>query len=270
MRGFPIVSLPSLVSYSELEIGGWKQTNVQIPKFEVDEYHNGSSEIATSFWTNKYSEANNYNYLKSFDILENNLHATSGVMPYVTYSNGFNSVASCFGNAQYTSNIKTVRIDSFYLFKIDHNLGTLNFVENENVLSPFYINIPNVKQIGNYFNLNFSNNLSSVYINAEKLEVVSKKYLFAYIKTISVLNLNTPNLGILSSGSFRSVDKISILINATNKTDLDNLYDLLNESLDPTSQATLVKGSNDISIEEFDLRYWDIWQNTTGKDSGLH
>ena len=105
MRGFPIVSLPSLVSYSEVETDGWKHTNVQIPKFEVDEYHNGSSEIAISFWTNKYSEANNYNYLKSFDILENNLNATSGVMPKIVTSDGF-YYSTPYGNIEKALSIK--------------------------------------------------------------------------------------------------------------------------------------------------------------------
>ena len=34
--------------------------------------------------------------------------------------------------------------------------------------------------------------------------------------------------------------------------------------------GSMTVGRDDVPLSEFDIRYWDLWQNTTGKDSGLH
>ena len=264
MRGFPIVSLPSLVSYSEVETDGWKQTKVQIPKFEVDEYHNGSSEIAISFWTNKYSEANNYNYLKSFDILENNLNATSGVMPKIMASDGF-YYSTPYGNIEKALSIKKMRVDSFYLYYLNHHFYQSEFILGTRI-DNLYFNLPNVMTIQTGFNLSLYEEIDNIYLNIPRAILINNFNLDGPHK-VETINLNYDrNLLKMEASSFSNWPLQNTIINCTNIGNIDEILNKYESSKNENALVTFVKGTGSLDLSEFEIRYWDLWQNESGSD----
>ena len=276
MRGFPIVSIGTVTNKLDnkdndyltkdifIDIESIKSTDIIIPQFEYDEYY---GESIKDIYSSRYSYVTQNGYIRSISILENNLNASSGKMTYLMNSCGFHYNSSYFGVSQKVINIENMRVDSFYVTEIGYGFYDFaNEVKNE-YIEKLYFNAPNVIVIWDAFCFNFSKNIDNLFINIPKLQRIGSS-LLAHNNGLKNLYLNCGQL--MSVGSWLLADcSGQIILHALNNVQLDQIYNSFLEYKSPDSLVDLQKGTA-CNFTDFDVRYWDLWQNTTGKDSGLH
>ena len=261
MRGFPIVSLGSLV-------GTYDACEVLIPQFEIDEYYQGDGGEAQQSYRERYPVANSNNYLTTFSILPNNLDSTTGTQTTWKQSNGFYNVNDFYSEITQMLSIKLIRIDAFYVIDISDyffvfgNTASVSSVENS------YVNLPNTTVLGNSFRLNFSLVMENMYFNFPKIKFIGE-YFLCNKNSISRIYFNIENLEQLNivgptKGVFRSCEgTIEIYSTSDTTTLMNKLLEVKDNS--ETTLVTLIN-SGTCTLSEFDLRYWDLWQNSSGSD----
>ena len=265
MRGFPIVSIGTITSnatYVDLVVNN---SFIVAPQFELDEYFSGSKSNLDNYYRNiQYAKFSSY--IESITVYPNNLEATSGVMNRTLQSQGFRQVESYSVLAK-VNNVKNVRFDSFYVYQLDALLFTLGRAPDKTLsLERIEINVPNATVIKNNLNLNLAYYINSVYFNIPKVVEIWRYFLYRD-KEIKNLYFNAEKLTIGRGQYFYQWHKQNTNVLATVSS--VNVFNILKTYKDPISNVNLINAGT-CSLEEFDLRYWDIWQNTTGKDSGLH
>ena len=266
MAGFPIVSLGSLV-------GSYEACEVLIPQFEIDEYYMRDETIGKQAWSGRYPTAVKNNYIKKYIVEPNNLKLSSGEMSSINYSGDFmyNENQSYSIVAKFNK-IKFYRIDSFFVTSFEQ-YGFYWFMynwQNNSVYSDVVeirINIPNIKDFGEAASFSSVSKSTKVYINAPNA-VNTGLYFLRYTQKMRYLYLNTPSLSKSRGGTliYSNTNNIgtTVRIYSTTENETSRLYSLLNGSKGDYA-ATLYKGGT-CSLSEFDIRYWDLWQNESGSD----
>ena len=268
MRGFPIVSLGSLV-------GSYNACEVLIPQFEIDEYYMGDEEIGKQAWKDKYKNASSLDKISQINVFPNNLDIFEGTMSSTSYSLGFHPYDEyqLYAKGFKLLNIKTIRVDSFYSNKIDSNFFhdweyyDLNLNDNNEYQIPkLVINMPNLQLIQSRFCLNISENINEIQINAPKLITIDY-YFLEYYTNANQLLFNTPLLTEIGINAMLGWKNL-INIYSTSNESLERIYEMLITNIDATFSGELIaKGVVDLSA--FDLRYWSAYENETGLDVGL-
>ena len=136
-----------------------------------------------------------------------------------------------------------------------------------------YVNLPNTLYIKVNFNLQLSTNMYNIYLNIPKCNSIGN-YLFFQHRIVNNLYFNASDsltFGIDCWGFFTDY---TMTINST-LNNVSSLVQKLRNSINNTGTIhSLVKFTEGKVVTDiaktFDIRYWDLWQNTTGKDSGLH
>ena len=266
MAGFPIVSLGSLV-------GSYNACEVLIPQFEIDEYYMGDEAIGKQAWSGRYPTAMSAGYIKSINVYPNNINTTTGVASVITTSQGFRNLNS-YSIGEKSVNIQYARLDCFYLTKIDLGFLALRAPTTKTqIVEHTYINLPNILLIGVNFNLQLSTNMYNIYLNIPKCNSIGT-YLFHQHRIVNNLYFNAPDSLTFGIDCFGSFTNYTMTINST-LNNVSSLVQKLRNSINNTGNyPSLVKFKEGKVVTDiaktFDLRYWDLWQNTTGKDSGLH
>ena len=99
-------------------------------------------------------------------------------------------------------------------------------------------------------------------------------YLFHQHRIVNNLYFNALDSLTFGIDCFGSFTNYTMTINST-LNNVSSLVQKLRNSINNTGNyPSLVKFKEGKVVTDiaktFDLRYWDLWQNTTGKDSGLH
>ena len=265
MRGFPIVSIGSLTGAARSEC------EIYYPLFEQDEYYDGDNTLVKQLYLERFPLANNAGYIKSVNAKENNLDANSGVQTKIAYSLGFHHNANGYGSYDKVQNIKNLRMDSFYANMIDSEFMCYGTFFTDLEIENWYFNLPNLKSIGYHMSLSISSFINTIYFNFPKLESIGNG-LFNYDKTINNIKINATNDFLVGSSAFANWNDRIVNFYGTNEELLNSLIEQLNTNIDQSIYNNNITLENKglCNLSEFDIRYWDLWQNTTGKDSGLH
>ena len=128
------------------------------------------------------------------------------------------------------------------------------------------INVPNATIIKNNFNLNLAYYVNSVYFNIPKVVEIWSAFLYRD-KEIKNLYFNAEKLTTGQLGYFNEWHQQNTNVLATASS--VDVFNILNTYKGLVSNVNL-KNAGTCTYSDFDIRYWDLWQNTTGKDSGLH
>ena len=261
MAGFPIVSLASLV-------GTYDACEVLIPQFEIDEYYMGDEAIGKQAWSGRYPTAMSAGYIKSINVYPNNINSTTGVASVITTSQGFLHFENYYSpNLELLMNVNNLRVDAFYnIFFGWPFFGFGQASNNVNVIENLYINSPNVVQIDNGMDLNISLYINNIYFNFPKVKTIGT--LLSWNRYTKTLNFNYSSNLLESVGlnSFVFWDYQETIINTTFNGNVVELFGKLKTSQSAESYVVLKCGVNDLPLSEFDIRYWDIWQNSSGSD----
>ena len=264
MRGFPIVSLASLVGTSYLNC------NILLPQFEVDQYYQGDEERAIQIYKERYPTAASNNYIKSYTVNPNNLELSEGAQSTVNYSYGFlfNVAADFYGIFNKVNNISLYRVDSFYttslfdffMFKGDQIILYNNYIS-------VYVNLPNIIKLGSSCGFSSGSKVKEVYINSPKANDIAE-YLLRLNTIITDLYMNTPNIRQITGvnmlyGTNRGETK-GIYLHSLTTSDINRLYTLIYNKRAPDA-TNLYKGTT-CTHTDFDVRYWSEEQNNTGSD----
>ena len=273
MRGFPIVSLGTMTSNATfIQSSVVSNSFIVAPQFELDEYFGGNKTSLDNYYRNeKY--ANFSANIESITVNPNNLDSATGEMSKTIASQGFRYFNS-YNIAKKSVNVQFTRIDCFYLTKVDLGFMALGApTKKTQIVEHTYINLPNILLIGVNFNLQLSTNMYNIYLNIPKCNSIGN-YLFFQHRIVNNLYFNALDsltFGIDCCGSFTDY---TMTINST-LNNVSSLVQKLRNSINNTGNyPSLVKFKEGKVVTDiaktFDLRYWDLWQNTTGKDSGLH
>ena len=273
MRGFPIVSIGSMTSNARsIADGVVSNSFIVAPQFELDEYFSGNKTSLDNYYRNeKY--ANFSANIESITVNPNNLNITIGEISNTKTSQGFRNFNS-YSIGEKSVNIQYARLDCFYLTKIDIGFLALRAPTTKTqIVEHTYVNLPNTLYINPTFNLQLSTNMYNIYFNIPKCNSIGN-YLFNQHRIVNNLYFNALDsltFGIDNCGSFTDY---TMTINST-LNNVSSLVQKLRSSINNTGNyPSLVKFKEGKVVTDiaktFDLRYWDLWQNTTGKDSGLH
>ena len=260
MRGFPIVSLGSLVGY-------YNACKVLMPQFEVDEYFKGDIDANTEFYKQRYALQVSYNWISEYSVFPNNLDSTSGTMNSLASSSGINGYYERYGEYRKVQKLKNIRVDSFYSLRIDSEfLAYGKAAQNETPIEELVINAPYVKYVGGYFNLNISKEIKKIKLNLPRAEEIG--IFLRYERKVEDIYLN-----INESVNFK--DHIAqdwpigeTLIHVNDESQLSNIVNIFNTQKHATCMTTFMPGEV-CSFEDFDIRYWSKYENETGLDVGL-
>ena len=267
MRGFPIVSLGSLV-------GTETNCNVLIPQFEVDQYFKGDAERAIQIYKERYPTAVSNNYIKSYTVNPNNLELSEGTQSTVNYSFGFyfHEVSNYYGIRNKLDSISLYRVDSFYgttLSDCDYYSFMMNYYSNyiySNYVS-IYVNLPNIINIGINSGFSSGSKVKEVYINSSKANDIAD-FLLRYNTTITDLYMNTPNIteitGHLLLFNTNNGETTGIYLHSLTTSDINRLYTLIDNNR-ATTATNLYEGTT-CTYTDFDVRYWSEEQNSSGSD----
>ena len=269
MRGFPIVSIGNVTGTSRFE------SFVVVPQFEVDEYYCGKENRCKEFYEKMNPVANSLSYIKSFTIYPNNVNLTEGVRSLWDASFGFMNLADYYTIYEKLSKVRNIRVDSFYAYTIGRHFFEAND-QVERKLESLYINVPNAVGLEGWFALDFFSDLTNLYINGPKVDSTGSAFLYLK-RNLQNIRLNTPNFVTVGRDAFGYWNNeiplnIYTVQGEAESIRIMEMFDIAKDNIGQHegSNATFAAKSEAISIEDFDIRYWDIWQNTTGKDSGLH
>ena len=257
MRGFPIVSLGSLV-------GTFDACKVLMPQFEVDEYFDSDVEANTEFYKQRYSLQVSYGWISEYP---NNLDSTSGTMNSLASSSGINGYYNRYGEYKKVQKLKNIRVDSFYSLRIDSEfLAYGKAAQNETPIEELVINAPYVKYVGGYFNLNISKEINQIKLNLPKVEEIG--IFLRYERKVEDIYLNI-NESVNFIGHIAQDWPIGeTLIHVTDASQLSNIVNIFNTQKHATCMTTFMPGEV-CSLSDFDLRYWSTYENETGLDVGL-
>ena len=284
MRGFPIVSLGAL-------LGGWSVCQLISPQFEYDEYY--GDKLHDLYYNVYYKDAFELNYLKSFEILPNNLNAIEGTSNYLlTFSTGFdgrlfNTTSRpmvVYRNNEKFLNIKNIRIDSFYSTSIQYSFFFNTnydsyYVDNFN--ENIYINAPNVNEIYDRFSLVTLGRINNLYLNFPQINQNIGGNFLTYDTVQNNFYMNMQKLEHLPNRNFGGYSSKERYIISTSLKENERLFSLFNSTIQneelnnrtfiiPKSEIILVPGETTCTLTDFDIRYWSTYENETGRDSGLH
>ena len=284
MRGFPIVSLGAIIADSDEIIDSIPLANIVIPNWEVNEYHNGDATIAK----NKYVGNNGYykeTYINSIQIANSkydNVDLIDAEMTQIiSYSYGFLFDKLDFYLNNYYSNEKKLesmqifRVDSFYVNSIKYRF-LWEQQGSGTSLSTFNscINLPNLISFDRSHKFSISINTKKIYLNVPNLQSFGTYLFDGLLDDVEIIfNLNNfvddgQKLGYFANGNY--------IISTTNdeeftKAETNYMWEIRSIATDNSNfNGTISVGRSNVPLSEFDIRYWDLWQNTTGKDSGLH
>ena len=275
MRGFPIIGIARITSSTQTTPP--KDSFMVIPKFVCDEYYLGNEAATINSYKNYYLDEVSLDYVKSVTIKENNINLTSGTQTSVTYSSGFSGTFygtnGSYGIFAKLMQIRNIRIDSFYCSGVGYqffatHVGLQNII---NTLNNLYINMPNSLSDGSQFALNIPTmQIESISLNMPKHTLTNGLFLNNDTKTENLyLNLgNFNNMG-QNKNNFAAWNGNVNVYSLKSSAETTRLINLFNSNKAPGCTATFINAGT-CSLSEFDIRYWDLWQNTTGKDSGLH
>ena len=258
MRGFPIISLPSLTGTY------YNDCHIIIPEFEVKEYFISDEEVAKNNWLSKYSEANMMGYIKNLEVKPDNLKIVVGQMSKIVASDGF-YFSTPYGDIEKALSIKEMRVDSFYLYYLNHHFYQSEFILGTRI-DNLYFNLPNVITIQTGFNLSLYEGIDNIYLNIPRAILINNFNLDGPHK-VETINLNYDrNLLKMEAPSFSNWPLQITIINCTNIGNIDEILNKYESSKNENALVTFVKGTGSLDLSEFDIRYWDIWQNESGTD----
>ena len=263
MRGFPIVSLGAL-------LGGWSVCQLISPQFV--------------YYNVYYKDVVEHNYLKSFEILPNNLNAIEGTSNYlVTFSTGFDGRLSntenrpmvVYHNNEKFLNIKNIRIDSFYLTSIMYSFffnTNYDSYEVDNFNENIYINAPNVNEIGDRFSFVTLGRINNLYLNFPQIIQNIGGNFLTYDVVQNNFYMNMQKLEGLSRKNFGGYSSKERYIISTSLEENERLFSLFNSTIQneeinnntyiiPKSEIILVPGDTTCTYTDFDVRYWSEEQN---------
>ena len=281
MRGFPIVSLGAITSSVDTYVEKTPHNaTIVIPEFEVEEYFSGNKTSAINKYSGGYYSSN---YVESIAIKPNNINASTGDQSIITGSYGFSFddtqiwINNVYGVKTKVDKIEKYRIDSFYCTSFRHNFlwhsGGQNSKNDYKKDKNIYINVPNLLMFGYHHTFSISLYTEKLYLNIPKIQDFSNCLFNSLNETLEIIfNLiftNQPmtNVGINAEGNYT--------ISTTSLSNTNLVYSALfnNRCVPPDMyffRGQMFLGRSNVPLSEFDIRYWDLWQNTTGKDSGLH
>ena len=190
-------------------------------------------------------------------------------MSKTTASQGFRNFNS-YSIGEKSVNVQFTRIDCFYLTKVDRLIFALRAPTTKTqIVKHTYVNLPNTLYIEYNFNLQLSTKMYNIYLNIPKCNSIGT-YLFHQHRIVNNLYFNAPDSLTFGIDCFGSFTNYTMTINST----LNNVSSLVQKLRNSINNAgtipSLVKFTEgkvvtDIA-ETFDLRYWDIWQNSSGSD----
>ncbi len=268
MRGFPIVSLGSLV-------GSYNACEVLIPQFEVDQYFEGDEDKTIQCYKKRYPTVVSKDFIKSYTVNPNNLEMSEGAQSTVNPSYGFyfQTEAEYYGIQNKLENISLYRVDSFYVTAL-YSDGLTNFMINNlrtfayiNYVS-IYVNLPNITKLGIQNSFSSGSKVNEVFINSPKANDIGNLFL-RYNTTITDLYMNTPNITEIT-GSYllygtNKGETTGIYLHSLTTSDINRLYTLIYNNRYKLSATNLYKGTT-CTYSDFDVRYWSEEQNNSGSD----
>ena len=264
MRGFPIVSLGSLVGTS------YTNCNVLIPQFEVDQYFEGDEDKTIQCYKERYPTAVSNNFIKSYTVNPNNLELSEGVQSTVDYSFGFTFLISSdyYGIFNKLNNISLYRVDSFYTTTLFNGFMTrpnLTFLYT-NYIS-VHVNLPNVLHLGHGSAFKSGSKVKNVFINSPKAQDIGNNFLH-YNTTITDLYINAQNITEITGANLlirtNEGETTGIYLHSLTTSDINRLYTLIYNKRAP--DATNLYKDTTCTYSDFDVRYWSEEQNSSGSD----
>ena len=265
MAGFPIISLSSLTGTY------YDDCHIIMPEFEVEEFYSNKSELAIKSWQNRYLYAYQTNLIKSIDVLPNNLQSTNGITTNYDTSFGFTSSHNNeYKNDEKYQNITNFRVDSFYVQNINRHFFEENRENYRSNITNIHMNLPNATSLSNWVNLS-SFYIDNLYINVPKLVGIGM-YFLQVDKKMKNMYINVINTVTMGSDAFEDWTNSPVNIYTTlgfdKSNELKSIFDIQKNDVGVGngSNAVFVAKSETISIEDFDLRYLDLWQNESGSD----
>ena len=277
MAGFPIVSLGAITWDGNIEQEQlyYNSAKMVVPQFACDEYYNSDDTLIEKAYREHYKNASDNNKIVSFTVEPNNIDVSNGEMSLLNYSIGFDlygTWANFYGNSNKLKKIESYRVDSFYIINIKNFFfyGTKK-KGTENL----YFNAPHLLIAENGFSLAIARNVEHVYLNIPKLEKIEKEFL-SRERQIQNIHFNASSLTSIGDNvMFLYYSEMNINISGTQQTDIQNIFNLLNEHI-PNEEGmggkpyvTLILSLETENLMDFDLRYWSKYENETGLDIGL-
>ena len=268
MRGFPIVSLGSLV-------GSRSKCMVLMPQFEVDQYYQGDEEQTIQTYKERYPTAVSSGWIKSYTVNPNNLEMTEGTQSTVSLSYGFylNNGLGYYEIRNKLENISLYRVDSFYVTTL-YQYGLISFMTKTSKTFAYsnyvsiYINLPSILEIGYNNGFSSGSKVNEVFINSPKTQDVYDNFLFNNT-TITDLYMNAPNITEITGTnlllSTNRGETTGIYLHSLTTSDINRLYTLIYNNRYTSSATNLYKGTT-CTYSDFDIRYWSEEQNSTGSD----
>ena len=279
MRGFPIVSLGAITSSTDTFVPYTpNNATIVIPDFEVEEYFFGNKSAAFDKYKGGYYQRS---YVDSVEIKPNNLNLKVGSQSIITGSFGFlfNETEiwdnHIYSNETKIENLEKYRIDSYYCMSFEPlffwQCNTNSSLNDINKNKTIFINVPNLQRFTKHHTFSISIFTEKLYLNIPKITDFGLNLFNQLDESIELnfnVNLNSQSallVGVYAKGNWT----ISSTILASASKIKDLLYE--NRHLSVTKPNTNFTGSmtvgrDDVSLEEFDIRYWDLWQNESGSD----
>ena len=283
MRGFPIVSLGAITTSVDTYVEYTPHNSaIVIPEFEVEEYFSGNKTSAINKYSGGYYQSS---YVDSVEIKPNNLNLKVGLQSIIYGSYGFLFNDSqqwdnhIYSNETKIENLEKYRIDSYYCMSFESlffwHADSNSSLNDINKNKTIFINVPNLQRFTMHHTFSISIFTEKIYLNIPKITDFGS-YLFNSLSESIELNFNV-NLNSQSALAVGANVKGNWTISSTILASASKIKDLLyeNRAIFVTSPnlnfiGSMTVGRDNVPLSEFDIRYWDLWQNTTGKDSGLH
>ena len=279
MRGFPIVSLGAITTSVDTYVEYTPHNaTIVIPDFEVEEYFFGNKSAAINKYKGGYYQSS---YVDSVEIRPNNLSLKEGSQSIIYGSYGFlfddNELWNnrIYSNETKIENLEKYRIDSYYCLSFEslffwqsNSNSSLNDINKNKTI---FINVPNLQRFTIHHTFSISIFTEKIYLNIPKITDFGS-YLFNSLSESIELNFNV-NLNSQSALAVGDNVKGNWTISSTILASASKIRDFLYENRaifvtqpDWSFNGSMTVGRDDVSIEEFDIRYWDIWQNESGSD----
>ena len=279
MRGFPIVSLGAITTSVDTFVSYTPHNaTIVIPDFEVEEYFFGNKSAAFNKYKGGYYQSS---YVDSVEIKPNNLNLKVGSQSIINGSYGFlfNDTQiwdnHIYSNETKIENLEKYRIDSYYCLSFEplffwhaDSNSSLNDINKNKII---FINVPNLQRFTKHHTFSISIFTEKLYLNIPKITDFGT-HLFNQLDESIELNFNV-NLNSQSALAVGVYAKGNWTISSTILASASKLRDLLYENrlisvTEPNLNftGTMTVGRDDVPLSEFDIRYWDIWQNNAGSD----
>ena len=279
MRGFPIVSLGAITSSTDTFVSYTpNNATIVIPDFEVEEYFFGNKSAAFDKYKGGYYQRS---YVDSVEIKPNNLNLKVGSQSIITGSFGFlfNETEiwdnHIYSNETKIENLEKYRIDSYYCLSFEplffwhcNTNSSLNDIKKTKTI---FINVPNLQRFKKHHAFSISIFTEKLYLNIPKLTDFGShlfNQLDESIELIFNVKLNSQSalaVGVYAKGNWTISS--TMLASASKIKDLlyeNRVISVTQPNLNFTGSMTV--GRDNVPLSEFDIRYWDLWQNESGSD----